>query len=106
MKNFLFVIGLAVFCAIPAYAELTVDDTVSGTYLKNHGYSKSSINVVNKKIAEVNGEEYKKPIEHEFYETPVAKYVRRFFMYIDPALDSETFSNDHNINTTTKWSDL
>jgi len=106
MKKFLFIISFIAFCGIPAYAELTVDDTVSGVYLKNHGYSKSSINVVNKKITEVNGEEYKKPVENEFYETPVAKYVRRFFMYIDPALDDESFSNNHNINTTTRWNDL
>ena len=106
MKKILFIAGALALITLPANAELTVDDTVNGAYLKNHGYSDASIQIVNKKIAEANGEEYSKPIEHEYYETPVAKYVRKFFMYIDPALDDQSFSNNHQIHTAPNWYDL
>lgn len=106
MKKYLFIIGFMGLFAAPVFAELTIDDTVSETYLKNHGYSKASINIVNRQIADANGEEYEKPVEHEIYNTPIVKCVRKFFMYIDPGLDDEQFYNHHNIETTTKWTDL
>ena len=106
MKNFLFIIGLIGIFTLPAFAELTVDDTINGAYLKNHGHSQSTVNIVNKQVAETNGEDYTKPVEHEFYETPIAKYVRRFFMYIDPALDDGSFKNNHEIHTSPNWRDL
>lgn len=106
MKKILFIIGILALMTLPANAEFTVDDTVNNVYLKNRGYSDSTIQIVNKKVADANGEEYVKPIENEYYETPVAKYVRRFFMYIDPALDDQSFANNHQISPTAKWSDL
>ncbi|MBO6088570.1 hypothetical protein J6P92_09560 [bacterium] len=106
MKNFLFIVGLTAFLTLPACAEFTVDDTVDGAYLKNHGHSDTIIYVTNKKIAEANGEAYSRPVESELYEVPVVKYVRKFFMYIDPALDDEKFVNNHQISPTSKWSDL
>lgn len=109
MKRNLFVIGLTAFLtymALPSYAELTTADITDDNYLRNHGYSQATINMVNKNMAQVNGEEYKQPVENELYETPVIKYVRRFFMYIDPGLDDHKFNNDHDISPTTKWSDL
>lgn len=106
MKKILFVTGILALMTLPASAEFTVDDTIDNVYLKNHEYSNSTIQVVNKKVASANGEEYAEPIEHEYYETPVAKYVRRFFMYIDPALDDHSFSNNHQIHTAPSWYDL
>lgn len=106
MKKYLFIMCFMSLMAIPASAEFTVDDTVDDVYLKNHGYSKNTIQIVNKKVAETSGNAYVKPAEHEIYETPVAKYVRRFFTYIDPALDDDSFSNNHNMNPSARWNDL
>ena len=106
MKKILFIAGILALMTLPACAEFTVDDTVSESYLRNHEYSDATIQIVNKKIADVNGEEYKRPVEKEYYETPVTKYVRSFFMYIDPALDDHSFSNNHQIHTTPSWYDL
>ena len=106
MKKNLLMMGFVALLAVPAYAELTVDDTVSELYLRNHGYSKASIYAIQRNIADVNGEEWEKPVESELYQTPVIKYARRFFMYIDPALEDDKFYNHHNIETTTKWTDL
>lgn len=104
-KKFL-IMAVLLLVAIPAIAELTVDDTVSPAYLKNSGYSDSSIWTARKTVASINGEELKPPVEKEFYNLPVIKQVRRFFTYIDPALDENTFYNDHNVNFTTRYDDL
>ena len=106
MKKILFITGILAIMTLPAYAELTVDDTVSGTYLKNHEHSEEAIRIVNKKIADANGEEYSRPIEHEYYKTPVVQCIRKFFMYIDPALDDHSFANNHQIHTSPNWNDL
>lgn len=106
MKNRFLITGLALIFAIPAFAELTVDDTISQDYLKNHGYSNAIINTTQKLVAEHNGEPYTEPVENEMYNQPAIKFVRRLFMYLDPALDDHSFSNNHNINTTPRYDDL
>ena len=88
-----------------AFAELTTDDVASPAYLKNHGHSDAIIWSVEKSIATVNGEQLEEPV-NERYERPFIKQVRQFFMYIDPALDDHKFMNNHNIETTTKYTDL
>ena len=105
MKKSFLIIGLTLFIAIPAIAELTIDDTVSPGYLKNHGHSDATIWAVQKSIATTNGEELEEPV-NELYERPVIKQIRKVFMYFDPALDSHTFMNNHNINSTTRYDDL
>ena len=103
-KKFL-ITALTLFLTLPAFAELTVDDLVSPDYLKNHGYSNSIIWSAQKSMATTNGEVLNEPIEKPIYNKPVIKQLRKFFMYIDPALDNHSFNN-HNINTTTRYDDL
>ena len=75
-------------------------------YLKNNGYSTSIINTINKTKARANGEALTEPVEDERYNQPVIKYVRKIFMYLDPALDNHSFMNDHDIKTSPSFQDL
>ncbi len=106
MKKRFFIIGLLAIFALPAFAELTVDDTISKDYLKNHGYSDAIVRATHKSVAQISGEPTVEVAEKESYNRPVIKHLRKFFMYIDPALDNGSFWNNHNINTTTRYDDL
>ena len=106
MKKRLIILILTGLFIAPAYAELTVKDTTSREYLKNQGYSEVFINSAQKSAARANGEPLAEPIEKEYYNQPVVKAVRKFFMYIDPALDDHSFMNDHNIHPAANYEDL
>lgn len=106
MKKRLLIIGLTALFALPAFAELTVEDTVNPNYMKNHGYSSALINAAQKSVAQTNGEPLSEPIEDERYNQPFIKFVRSVFMYLDPALDDHSFMNDHNIHTSPSYEDL
>lgn len=107
MKNCFFILGIAaLFAALPAYAELTTADTVSEDYLKNHGYSPVFIQATHKSIAEVNGEDMPTYYEHKIYKKGIVRGVRRFFMYMDPAYDDQSFKNNHKIHTSPNIGDL
>ncbi len=106
MKKSLFVIGLALIFAVPAFAELTNRDAYSRDYLDNHGYSPALVNAVEKSVAQVSGEPLEEPIEREYYNKPFIKFVRRVYMWIDPAVDDHSFMNDHKIRTTPRYDDL
>ena len=106
MKKKFVILGLISLFMLPAYAELTVKDTVSPEYLKNHGYSDAIINATQKSIAQSNGEALTDPVEKHYYNQPIVKFVRKFFMYLDPAYDDHSFMNDHNIHTSPHYEDL
>ena len=106
MKKSLLILMLTAFISIPAFAELTVDDTSSPEYLKNNGYSSALTVTVNKAKAQANGEPLTEPIEKEQYNQPFVKFVRKVFMYIDPSLDDHSFMNDHDIHTSPSFHDL
>lgn len=107
MKRKVLILGLiAMTAALPACAELTVEDATSRDYMYNHGYSNAFINATQKTKAQTNGEALAEPVEKESYNRPFTKYVRRFFMYIDPAYDDHSFMNDHQIHTSPSIDDL
>ena len=106
MKKSFIILSLISLITLPAFAELTVEDSISRDYLKNHGYSDATINITHKSRAQANGEPLAAHEEKDYYNQPVVKYVRRFFMYLDPSLDEHKFMNDHNINTTSRYDDL
>lgn len=107
MKKSLLILSFAVlFSTLPSYAELTTADTVSPNYMKNHGYSSAFVQATQKSIAQSNGEPLAEPVEKEYYNQPVVKAVRRFFMYIDPSYDDHSFMNDHSIHTAPSYEDL
>lgn len=106
-KNFV-ILSLIATMALPAGAELTVNDTVSTDYLKHHEHSDSTVYAAQKLRAMANGETYKEePAEtfDEYYDKPVLKQVRRFLMYLDPGLDDHTFLNGHSTSPTTRYTD-
>jgi len=106
MKNRFFIIGLLTLITVPAFAELTVNDAVSRDYLLNHGYSTANVNTIRKNIAEINGETLSEPVEKEYYNNPVSRFVRKVFMYIDPSLDDHSFTNDYDVKTSPSYTDL
>jgi hypothetical protein len=106
MKKIFLILGLTALFALPSYAELTVKDTVDANCMKNQGYSTALINATQKSVAQANREPLTEPVEHEYYNQPVIKAVRRFFMYLDPSYDDHTFMNDHDIHTSPSYEDL
>lgn len=107
MKKYFLFLSLATLLTVtPALAELTTADTVSEDYLKNHGYSPAIIRATQKSIAQANGEETPTYYEHGIYKKGIVRGVRRFFMYMDPAYDDQSFMNDHKIHTTPNIGDL
>lgn len=106
MKKIFLITVLTLTFSVPAFAELTVDDTLTTDYMKNHGHSTPLINAAHKSVAQVNGEPLAEPTEQECYNNPFIKAVRRVFMYIDPALDDHTFVNNHDIKTSPRFDDL
>ena len=105
MKKRYFIFGLAAILALPALAELTVDDAVSRDYLKYHGHSTAVINTTQKNIAQIAGEPLEEPLEYEYYGNPVVKFIRRVVMYLDPSVDDHSFY-EHDIKTTPRFDDL
>ncbi len=106
MKKRFLITGLLILFALPSFAELTVEDTVSPDYLRNNGYSTATINAAQKVRAKSNGEPLAEPVENKMYQNPAVKFVRRVFMYIDPSLDDHSFMNDHDIKTSPTFDDL
>lgn len=106
MKKRFLITGLLILSALPSFAELTVEDTTAPEFMKNSGYSQATINATQKVVAQSNGEPLAEPVENKFYTNPAVKFVRRVFMYIDPALDDHSFMNDHDIKTSPRFDDL
>ena len=102
MKKRFLITSLLILFALPSFAELTVEDTVSPDYMQNNGYSQATIDATRKFVAQSNGEALE---EQEEYKNPAVKFVRRLFMYIDPSLDDHTFMN-HDVNTSPRFDDL
>lgn len=105
-KNFLILSILAVSLSSKSFAEITTADTVSPDYLKNHGYSSSIIQATQRSTAQVNGENYEPNVEKKIYEVGFIKGIRKFFMYLDPAYDDQSFFNNHEIHTSPNYQDL
>ena len=106
MKNCFLILGVMSLLTLPVCAELTTSDSVSADYLRNHGYSPALIQATNKSIAQVTGEETPTYYEHGIYKKGIVRGVRRFFMYMDPAYDDQSFMNNHKIHTTPNIGDL
>ncbi len=108
MKKYFLLLGLVALTAavLPAKAELTNTDAVSGEYLQNHGYSPAFINATHKSISQANGEATPTYYERQIYKKGIVRGVRRFFMYLDPSYDDQSFMNNHKIHTAPNIGDL
>jgi len=109
MKTKLFLIALiATFATLPSFASdvLTPEHSTSETYLKNYGHSETMIEMIQKTKAKANGEEYvTKQEQHTAEHLVLVSWVKKVFMYLDPALDNGTFMN-HDIKTNPGAHDL
>ena len=95
----------SVFTIIPAMA-LTVSETSSVDYMRANGYSDAIIDVVQSSKAAVNGEQYVSFEEQKYGNcNAFVKWVRKFFSYIDPALDAEPLFK-HDTKMTPSINDL
>lgn len=94
------------FISLQANAGVTPDEITSEENLRNSGYSDNIIHMVQKTKANARGEAYKtndqKQLEDDFF---LVRWVKRVFMYIDPALDNGDFLN-HNIKSNPSPNDL
>jgi len=84
--------------AIPANAELTVDDVTSREYMRNYGYSNAVIDALELKKGAVNGEKVYLPydIEQE-QKTPFKQWFHKWASYFDPALDDAKFLREDTV---------
>lgn len=104
-KNLLILSLLAGVIALPACAELTVEDSSSREYLLKHNYSQSTVEIIERGRASANGEEYVKAPVRPCYQKGPIKWIRSVFIYLDPALDDGQFMN-HDIKPTSHHDDL
>ncbi len=100
MKTKLFLTALIVtLIALPSSASkvLTPEHSTSEEYLKNYGHSDAMVEMIHKTKAKANGEAYvtkqNQQLEEDFC---LVRWVKKFFMYIDPAMDDNKFMN-HDI---------
>lgn len=75
--------------ALPACA-LTTSEVSSVDFMRANGYSDALIDTVQASKAASNGEQYVSFEEQKYGNSNAfVKWVRKFFTYIDPALDQE-----------------
>ena len=87
--------GILALAAIPANAELTVDDVSSREYLMNHGHSGATADIVELAKSSVNGSKADLPVDHKYDNKPlIYKWVDKAFIYLDPALDKGKFMRE------------
>ena len=106
MKKTLLLLTILGLTFSNAYAEeLTVERTLEKDYLQNSGYSETAVDLVHRSQARASGEEYINSDENSLYQKQPVKFMRRFWMYLDPSLDDDSFMN-HDIHTSPSIYDL
>ena len=103
-KNLLFAITLCAFLAVPTMAAVTVEEITDPEYLINQGFSEITAEDIFVSKNRVTG----KTVE-PLYDKSQNRFVnacRKFFAYIDPAMDDQDQRLHHNISPSTSFSDL
>lgn len=98
-KIFYILIGLILFNANIAQAEVTVEEITSERYVKNHGYSDETYRLMNLQHSQIAGTEADVVSQPKNYRK--FSLIRKFFIYFDPALDDGRFG-EHSIEFTQK----
>lgn len=92
--------------AVLPVSALTVSESSSVDFMRANGYSDAIIDNVQASKAAANGEQYISFEEQKYGNSNAfVKWVRRFFTYIDPALDPEP-ALKHNTKMTPSVNDL
>ena len=102
-KSLLFGILLASICALPVMASVTVEETTDAEYIINSGYSEATAEDVFVQKNRATG----KPAEplYDKKQNVVVKFVKGFFSYIDPAMDTNDRIH-HDIKRSPSYTDL
>ncbi len=81
---------ITAFSCIPVSAAITPQEATSADYLESHGHSGALVEMVQQSKAGYNGEVYvtQDELKHA-NDSAFVKFVRRIFIYLDPALDNE-----------------
>lgn len=98
MKKNLLLIAILSVMAVPAFAELTVDDVTSRDYLRNYGYSNATIDVLELKKGAVNGEKIVLPGDlYSEEQSGFKRWFHKWASYFDPALDEGKFLREDTV---------
>ena len=104
MTNKILFTVLALSLAVPSFAYIARSDTYSSDFLKMHGYSDTSIEMVNherNKMAGIPNE----PTRKKLIKNKFLRVLYNAYTYTDPAAEGDTFLN-HNINIGPSVNDL
>jgi hypothetical protein len=116
MKNKILILALTSLIAAPGFASIAGNEVISSKYLSESGYSLSTVDAVERSMAQTKGTHYVEPAGLGYLYEPLdwtgndradkaILWVKNFFMYIDPALDTNTFMN-HSIKFSPSYDDL
>ena len=84
--------GLMVTAMLPASAQLSAEDASSREYLINHGHSSVTADIVELNKGAATGEKIVLPVDTKYDNKPIVyKWIDKFFIYMDPALDNGKF---------------
>ncbi len=87
--------GLLAIVVLPASAQLSAEDASSREYLINHGYSSATADIVELNKGATNGEKIVLPVDRKYDNKPIVyKWIDKFFIYMDPALDNGKFMRE------------
>ncbi|MCM1338310.1 MAG: hypothetical protein NC191_01405 [Muribaculaceae bacterium] len=106
MKKLLLFTIIAVAAQAGCFAAVSVEQTSSAEYMRNQGFSTQTTDIVNISKARATGQEAYTKDEAQFRSSnKFVKFVRKFYMYTDPAAEDYSFYH-HDVSTTPTYQDL
>ena len=103
MKKKLILTAILLSVSLPSMAIITSEETCNEEILKNRGYSEQMARLVTIKSAQAAGEVPEIADEPDYRKK--FNWVRKFFIYADPALEEDSFLR-HNIHPVPSVHDL
>lgn len=107
MKKLLLVLLMPTMISLPVLAVMTTDDAKSVDYIQHHGYSPETSRLIDLENSQINNVNttYKSDDPDWYTSNKKANWIRKLFIYVDPALEDGNFGNN-KIQYTTKWNEL
>lgn len=105
-KKMILVALILAFAQLQSVAVVTVQESTSGNYLINNGYSVQTADIVQVVKARTNGEEYYTADETKLKKSnKFVRFCRKFYAYFDPAAEDYSYYH-HDTKTTPSYTDL
>lgn len=107
MKKVFLVLASFFVVTLSANAIITTEEVRSEDYIQNHGHSDEMSRLIDLQNAQINGAKcnYKSKDPEWYTSNKSVNFIRRVFMYFDPALDDGKFMQN-NIDYSNRWDDL